>query len=89
MKPVLITTKYQGVFAGWVPDDQDMLPKSLPLKEARMVIYWGTTRGVMELAETGPTSKTKASAKADAEMLHGITGVFAITDEAWKKWQKT
>jgi hypothetical protein len=87
MKPVLITTEHRGVFAGLVPDDQDMTARSMPLKSARMAIYWGTTRGVMQLAETGPTEKSKISAVADVPMLNDITAIFTITDEAWGKWQ--
>jgi hypothetical protein len=58
----------------------------MALTDARMAIYWGTTKGVMELADTGPTSKSKISARADIPVLHDITAVFAITDAAWKKW---
>lgn len=87
MKPVLITTVHRGVFAGLIPVDQDLSAKAMPLKEAKMAIYWGTTKGVMELCETGPTGKSKISAPADIPMLHDITAVFAISDEAWAKWQ--
>lgn len=86
MKPVLITTQHRGVFAGLVPDDQDMTARSMPLMQARMAIYWGTTKGVMQLAETGPTSKSQISAVADVPMLNDITAIFTITDEAWEKW---
>ena len=86
MIPVLVTTAHRGVFAGEVPATQDMAAKAMPLKNARMAIYWGTTRGVIELAETGPTSKSKISARADVPMLHDITALFAITPEAWAKW---
>lgn len=88
MKPVLITTEYRGVFAGLIPDDQDLAAKSMPLNGAKMAIYWGTTRGVMELCETGPTNKSKISAAANIPMLHNITAVFEITPEAWEAWQK-
>ena len=87
MKPVLITTQHRGVFAGLVPEDQDVGARTMALKEARMAIYWGTTRGVMELAETGPTSKSKISAQADIPALHDITAVFEITGPAWEKWR--
>jgi hypothetical protein len=87
MKPVLVTTQHRGVFAGLVPDDQDMAARSMPLKSARMAIYWGTTKGVMQLAETGPTSKSRISATADVPMLNDITAIFAITDEAWEAWK--
>lgn len=86
MKPVLITTKYRGVFAGIIPEDQDLAARSMPLKSAKMAIYWGTTKGLMELCERGPTNKSKISAVADIPMLHGITAVFDITPEAWDKW---
>ena len=88
MKQVLITTAHRGVFAGEIDDDQDLAAKAMPLRNARMAIYWGTNRGVMQLCETGPTSSSKISAPADIPMLHDITAVFAITPEAWTKWTK-
>lgn len=86
MKPVLVTTQHRGVFAGLVEADQDLGAKTLGLKEARMAIYFGTTRGLMELADTGPTAKSRISAPADIPVLHDITAVFEIKEEAWKKW---
>lgn len=86
MKPVLVTTAHRGVFAGLIADDQDIAAKAMPLYAAKMAIYWGTTKGVMELAETGPTKKSRISAAADIPMLHDITAVFAITEKGWEKW---
>lgn len=87
MRPVLITTEYRGVFAGLVPEDQDLTARSMPLKSAKMAIYWGTTRGVMELCQSGPNDKSKISLPADIPMLHGITAVFDISPDAWQKWE--
>ena len=87
MKAVLVTTKHRGVFAGLVEDDQDLAAETMSLKEARMAIYFGTTRGLMELADTGPTEKSRISAPADVPVLHDITAVFEIKDEAWKAWK--
>lgn len=87
MKQVLITTAHRGVFAGEIDDDQDISAKAMPLKNARMAIYWGTTKGVMELCDSGPTKTSKISAPADIPMLHDITAVFDIKAEAWTKWQ--
>ena len=84
---VIITTVHRGVFAGEIDDNQDLTAKAMPLRGARMAIYFGTTRGLLELAETGPTAKSKISAPADIPMLHDITAVFAVTDKAWAKWQ--
>lgn len=89
MKNVLITTKHRGVFAGQIEDDQDINKKTMPLKEARMAIRWGTKRGVMQLANTGPTDDSLISEKADIPSLRDITAVFSITDKAWEKWLKT
>lgn len=86
LKPILVTTKHRGVFAGLVPEDTDLSATTLSLKSARMAIRWGTTRGVMQLAETGPTSNSLISATADIPVLHDVTGVFAITPKAWDKW---
>lgn len=86
MKPVLVTTQHRGVFAGLIPNDQDLTVKAMPLKSAKMAIYWGTTKGLMELCDTGPTGKSKISAPADIPMLHDITAIFEITDKAWEKW---
>lgn len=86
MKPYLVTTKHRGVFGGLLPDDQDLSATSMPLMQARMAIRFGTTKGVMQLAHTGPTNNSRISAPADIPMLHDITAVFSITDEAWTKW---
>lgn len=88
MKPVLVTTEHRGVFAGLINDDQDITAKAMPLHNAKMAIKWGTNKGVMQLAETGPTNNSRISAKADIPMLHDITAIFDITPEAWKKWQE-
>lgn len=86
MKPVLVTTVHRGVFAGLIPDDQDLTAKSMPLYDARMAIRWGTTRGVMQLAATGPTPESRISLPADIPMLHDITAIFTVTPEAWAAW---
>lgn len=86
--PILVTTKHRGVFAGLVPSRQDLGASTMALKDARMAIYWGTTKGLMQLAHTGPTEKSRISAPADIPVLHDITAVFSITPEAWAKWQE-
>ena len=83
----LVTTRHRGVFAGEIADDQDLAATSMPIMRARMAIRFGTTKGVLELAETGPTGQSRISSRADIAMLHDITGIFAITDAAWTKWQ--
>lgn len=86
-KPVLITTQHRGVFFGMVANDADLTPKTLTdIKQARMAIYFGTEKGVQQLADTGPTKDSRISAPSDIEVLHDVTGVFTVTPEAMDKW---
>ena len=82
-RPVIVCTEYRGVFFGYASDTSG---DRISLKRARMAIYWGTTKGVMQLAESGPTSTSKISARADIE-VRKITSVFEVTPEATKKWE--
>jgi hypothetical protein len=87
MKSIIITTEHRGVFYAEVDADKDLTQTTLTdLKNCKMAIYWGTTKGVNQLAETGPTEKSRISAKADIPVLHKITAIFSVTDEAKEKW---
>lgn len=81
-RPVIVCTEYRGVFFGYADDTSGDI---IHLKGAKMAIYWGTTRGVMELAHTGPTSKSRISAPADIE-VRKVSAVFEVTPEATKAW---
>lgn len=82
-RPVIVCTEFKGVFFGYA---EDTAGDVIHLKRARMAIYWGTTKGVIELAETGPTSSSKISAKADIE-VRKITAVFEVDPKAVKAWE--
>jgi hypothetical protein len=83
LRPVIVCTEFRGVFFGHAEDTSGDV---IHLKDARMAIYWGTTRGVMQLAASGPTSESKISAKADIE-LRKITSVFEVSPAALKAWE--
>ena len=83
-RPVIVCTEYKGVFFGY---SDDTTGDSIHLKRARMAIYWGTKRGVMELAEVGPNSSSKISSRADIE-VRKITAVFELTPAAVEAWEK-
>ena len=87
-RPVIICTAKRGVFYGKteVPAETILREGIVSLAGARMAIYWGTTKGVMELADTGPTSKTRIGAKANIS-LNEVTAVFEVTDTAAEKWE--
>ena len=82
-RPVIVCTSYRGVFFGYASDTSG---DSIHLTGAKMAIYWGTTRGVHELAHTGPTSTSRISAPADIE-VRGITAVMEVTPEAEAAWK--
>ena len=87
MKTCLITTQHRGVFFGRLADDADITARTLTnICDARMAIYWGTTKGVMELANSGPTSKSRIGAPAKIDVLHDVTAVFEVSPEAEEKW---
>lgn len=56
------------------------------LEQARCAICWATTKGFGELAETGPTAKSKIGAPVTLEAIHSITAVVAVTETAWRAW---
>ncbi len=82
-RPVIVCTEHRGVFFGHAEDTSGC---SIHLTGAKMAIRFGTTRGVMELAETGPTELSKISAPADIE-VRKVTAVFEVTAEAAEKWR--
>ncbi len=85
MKPILVTTKYWGVFFGYVEDANNLEATTMTLKDARCAIRWSTTNGFMELAQAGPNENSKIGAKADI-LLHDITSVTTVSREAEAKW---
>lgn len=82
-RPVIVCTEHKGVFFGYANDTSG---PDIKLTRARMAIYFGTTRGVMELAETGPTSKSRISARADLDVRR-VTAVMEVTLAAAEKWE--
>jgi hypothetical protein len=82
-RPVIICTEHRGVFFGYATDTSG---DSVQLSGARMALYWATTRGVMELAEVGPNSRSKISSRANIE-VRKITAVFEVTPAAVEKWE--
>ena len=84
VRPVIVTTEYRGVFFGYASETSG---DTIQLTKARMAIAFGTTRGLLELAETGPTSRSKISARADIE-VRKVTAVLEVTPAAAEQWEK-
>jgi len=89
LKSILVTTEHRGVFYAEVSPEMDLTKTTLTdLKNCRMAVRFGTTKGVMQLCQTGPTPSSKISSPADIDVLHKVTGVFAITPEAASAWKE-
>lgn len=82
-RSVLITTEYRGVFFGdlkaWERGERYAV-----LENARMILRWGTTGGVLELCEAGVTKASghKVGSVAPRIELCGVTAVADCTDLA-------
>jgi hypothetical protein len=82
-RPVMVCTEYRGVFFGYAEDTSGDV---IRLRSARMAIYFGTTKGLHQLAESGPTASSRISARADVE-VRKITAVYEVSREAAEKWE--
>jgi hypothetical protein len=85
LKPVIVTTERRGVFFGLLKSYDEKARVAI-LTDARMAIYWGTTDGLLQLAATGPTSKSKISARAPEIRLEVCECVIDVSPEAERAW---
>lgn len=85
MRPVIVTTAHRGVFYGEVKGETS--GPQIVLRNCRMAIRWGTTKGLWELAATGPTDRSKISAVAPQVELRDITAVLDVTPAAAEAWR--
>lgn len=84
---VIVTTERRGVFYGrLVRSDEDK--RIAVLMDAYMAIYWGTTGGLFQLADSGPTEKSKISSKAYSITLHLVECIIEVTKEGIEAWEK-
>ena len=85
-RAVIVTTSHRGVFFGYVEGPTEGL-KEVALTNVRCAIYWGTSKGVWELADTGPTQKSKIGARAPRLELRDITAIADVSEAAVANWE--
>ena len=86
-KAVLVTTKFRGVFFGYIKDDSK-LPEEITLTDVRNCRYWSADiKGFLGLASLGPSSDCKIGKKVSQVTLWKITSVSHVEKEAIKKWE--
>lgn len=82
--PVLVTTSHRGVFVGLIDVDAPRDTGSVTLDEARMCIYWGTTKSVLQLAAEGPQPSSRIGCEAPGAVT--LTAVTLVADAAPHAW---
>ena len=83
---VLVTTAHKGVFVGHTDAEVQRCPEQITLTDCRMGIYWGTERGLAQLAAEGPTKNTRASSMVTAWHLRDVTSVIELSGPASAAW---
>ncbi len=87
MIAVLVTTVHRGVFFGFA-DESKLAEKTIEIKECRNCIYWDASiGGFLGLASVGPNAKCKIGKQADSVLLHDITSVSRVSDQAVQAWK--
>ena len=88
MKPVIVTTKNRGVFFGYVEEYPNLDESTtISLKDARMAVYCGTNKGVMQLASEGVQKNSLVSSIVDIPALAKVTAVFSVSERAEETWK--
>ena len=80
---VLVTTKHRSVFFGELKSEEGT---TVELCNARNAIRFGTTKGFLELADTGPTKNSKIGAVAPELKLHDVTSITKCSLKSVEKW---
>lgn len=85
LKKVIVTTEHRGVFYGSLAsyDGKDRVAQ---LDDALMVIQFGTTRGLLQLAATGPTTSSNLSDTAPSMRLEKCVSIIDVSKEAEAAW---
>lgn len=86
MKKVMVTTDKRGVFFG---TPKKRTKTEITLTDAQMCVYWDTSvRGILGLAATGPSDKSRVTKVIPSIDLNGVTAVMDVTPEAAKAWER-
>lgn len=84
--PLLVTTEHKGVFFGYGTPTTN---KTIRIEQARMCVYWSAdVKGVLGLAQSGPTKGCKITPKVPAITLQKVTSVTEATLDAAEAWEK-
>lgn len=86
MQWAIITAGKSAVFAARIAADSQP-GGNLNLHQARMVIQWGTTEGIGQLARTGPTQDSRLGSTVARVTVSGTVAIFWCDPEASAAWE--
>ena len=84
-RPVVVCTKYRGVFFGYTEDTTN---GTVTLTNARMCVYWHKSlKGVLGLASSGPSKGCRVGDAVERIELRGVTAIIECSDKAVERWE--
>ena len=82
---LVVTTEWRGVFFGYgVPTKE----RSIVLRDCRMCVSWPQSTAGMPGLTSGNLRDCRISPPAPSVLLHGVTGIWEVTEAAEKEWLK-
>jgi len=87
--PALITTKLDGVFFGYVNEDDITESKDTVIAEKiRMCIYWSDAmKGVLGLGAMGPDKDCRISKGLELGRIEQVTFIGQCSPDAAARWE--
>lgn len=82
---LVVTTEWRGVFFGYgIPTKE----RSIELRDCRMCVYWPESVHGMPGLTSGSLAGCRISPPSPSVLLHGITGLWTVKEDAEKEWLK-
>ncbi len=83
---IMVATRHKALFAGVVPDEQDLEATAMRINPCRIIGDWGIEKDVNILAVTGPPAESQITVPADM-VVQGVIAVWILTPAAWQAWR--
>ena len=82
-RPVILACDRRSVYFAYT---EDPFAPTMKLTNVRQCIYWGTTKGIGQLATEGPQSGGRYGALVPELVTTGVVVEYAVLPEAEAKW---